>query len=149
MSADALVDTNVLVYAYDESEPNKREVCLKLLDSVWHGEVILAVSIQNLAEFYRVMTSKISVPLSKAAAREIVESILAYEGWTVLIPSTSSFHKAMVFTEHYHTSIWDASIAAVMLENGVHTIYTENTKDFQMLGIRAINPFKGERNVKN
>lgn len=36
---------------------------------------------------------------------------------------------------------WDVMLAAAMLENGVNKIYTENTKDFKIPGIKAVNPF--------
>jgi len=37
---------------------------------------------------------------------------------------------------------WDASIVSVMKRNGIECIYTENTKDFNSLGVKAINPLK-------
>jgi predicted nucleic acid-binding protein len=38
--------------------------------------------------------------------------------------------------------IFDLFLAATMLDNGVHTIYTENVRDFKGLkGIEVINPF--------
>ena len=46
-----LIDTNVLVYAYDVSEKVKRRVARSLLDEVWDqgGGV---VTLQNLSEFF-------------------------------------------------------------------------------------------------
>ena len=30
-----LIDTNILVYAYDESEGKKHEICKRLIDECW------------------------------------------------------------------------------------------------------------------
>lgn len=53
-----LIDTNVLVYAYDVSEKVKRRVARSLLDEVWEqgGGV---VTLQNLSEFFVVVTAKV------------------------------------------------------------------------------------------
>jgi len=37
---------------------------------------------------------------------------------------------------------WDSSIVATMLRNKIDCIYTENTKDFECLGVRAVNPLR-------
>ena len=39
--------------------------------------------------------------------------------------------------------VFDVLLVATMLENGVDTLYTENTKDFSAFReIRAVNPFR-------
>jgi predicted nucleic acid-binding protein len=49
--AERLLDTNVLVYAYDASEKRRREIAKELLNEVWDdgGGV---VTLQNLSEFF-------------------------------------------------------------------------------------------------
>ena len=57
-------DTNVLVYAFDEGEPEKREVALALIkEHLEEGDGIL--SVQVLREFY-VSVRRLSRPLSAA-----------------------------------------------------------------------------------
>lgn len=87
------------------------------------------------------MTKKVERPLLPQQAREIVEAMLAFSGWRILIPSTDSLKEAMRLVETHKVPFWDANLAAVALKNKVRVIITENTKDFQILGIRAKNPF--------
>jgi len=53
-----LIDTNILVYAYDESEGKKHEICKGLIDECWRLRKKYSISIQNLSEFYVVITKK-------------------------------------------------------------------------------------------
>jgi predicted nucleic acid-binding protein len=62
-----LIDTNVLVYAYDISEKVKRRIARALLDEVWDqgGGV---VTLQNLSEFFVVVTKKVENPTVEGSA---------------------------------------------------------------------------------
>ena len=67
MNAKVFVDTNVLVYAYDRSEPEKQRRALTVLDHlVLTGTG--AISTQVLAEFFVAVTRKITYPLSVGEA---------------------------------------------------------------------------------
>jgi len=60
---DRLIDTNMLVYAYDTSEGTKHETAKQLLKQIWEegGGV---VCVQNLMEFFVVITKKIESPIA-------------------------------------------------------------------------------------
>jgi predicted nucleic acid-binding protein len=69
---DRLIDTNVLVYAYDVSEKGKRPIARSLLDEVWdHGGGV--VTLQNLSEFFVVVTGKVQRPIPVSNARTIMD----------------------------------------------------------------------------
>lgn len=53
-----LIDTNILVYAYDVAEKEKHSVCKAIVNEVWlkRGGV---VTLQNLMEFFVVATMKV------------------------------------------------------------------------------------------
>lgn len=69
-----LIDTNILVYAYDASEGNKHKASRKLLKTVWEeGGGI--VCLQNLMEFFVVITKKVENPISIRNAKTIIEDI--------------------------------------------------------------------------
>ena len=59
---DKLIDTNILVYAYDTSEGEKHEISRTRLREIWKegGGV---VCLQNLMEFFVVITKKVENPL--------------------------------------------------------------------------------------
>lgn len=52
MSDKVFIDTNVLVYAYDRSEPEKQRRALEILDRLAVGRAGV-ISTQVLAEFFR------------------------------------------------------------------------------------------------
>jgi predicted nucleic acid-binding protein len=135
-----LVDSNILVYAYDKSEVQKNIIAKGTLKNLWQ-EKSGALSIQNLAEFYYTITKKIEFPLQPDNAKQIILDfnqafqIIKYDEKTII--------SAINCQEIYKIHFWDALLAATMEENGIETIITENEKDFKKIKwLKAINPFK-------
>jgi predicted nucleic acid-binding protein len=62
---NVLIDTNVLVYMYDRSEPKKRQRAVEVLQQVREAEAG-ALSAQVLSEFYNTVTRKLEPPLAAA-----------------------------------------------------------------------------------
>jgi predicted nucleic acid-binding protein len=137
-----LIDTNIIVYAYDITEIEKHPVCKAIVKEVWlEGGGI--VTLQNLMEFFVAVTRKVEKPLPVKVARIIVEDILQSEKWIVVDRNENTFLKAMELVEKYNSPFWDSLIAASMLENDVREILTENTKDFGKIAeIKVVNPFQ-------
>ena len=140
-----LIDTNVLVQAYTVSDEKKHESALALVEQVWKGEEA-TTTLQNLCEFFFVVTRKVAKPIPSSAAEAIVKAIMASSQWQVIDRSSETLFRAIDLVKLYHAPFWDALIAACMLEHGVHTIVTENERDFKRIpGISVINPFKTKR----
>jgi len=140
-----LVDTNVLIYATLQGDP-RHERAREVLQLRHSKEVELSISVQNLAEMYPNLTgSKNSEPDSPEMARRKIESIAGLKSMTVWPLSPSITRRALKLCELYdirRQRYFDMQLAATMLEEGVGTILTENTKDFDMIDeISSINPF--------
>lgn len=73
------IDTNVLAYAYDRSEPDKQARALAVLDQLVG---MSALSTQVLGELFIVLTRKLHKPFPPKIARERVENYL--RAWTIL-----------------------------------------------------------------
>ena len=76
------VDTNVLVYSRDSSEPVKQKQALAWMTFLWdkkNGRI----SYQVLQEFYMTVTGKLQPGLRVSTAREDVVALLA---WNPLSP---------------------------------------------------------------
>jgi predicted nucleic acid-binding protein len=145
MSADnRLIDTNVMVYAYDVSEKAKRHAARALLDEVWdRGGGVL--TLQNLSEFFVAVTKKVEHPISIANARAILADILRSGRWLVIDRQAQTILTAIELVERTGAPYWDALIAACMLEHESTTIVTENERDFKKIpGLTVINPFKAQ-----
>ena len=72
--SDWLLDSNVLVYAYDVHEPEKQARAVEVLDRLQptrQGRL----STQVLGEFYRVATGKLPSPLDPPEAAARVERL--------------------------------------------------------------------------
>jgi predicted nucleic acid-binding protein len=142
VAENRLLDTNILVYAYDVSEKRRREIAKGLVDEVWDagGGV---VTLQNLSEFFFAVTRKVQKPVPVVDAKTIVSDILRSSRWMVIDRNAGTLVKAMEIVESVRAPFWDALIAVCMLEHGIEVIITENEKDFKNVpGITVMNPFK-------
>jgi predicted nucleic acid-binding protein len=141
VAENRLLDTNVLVYAYDVSEKRRCEIAKALVDVVWDsgGGV---VTFQNLSEFFFAVTRKVQKPVPIVDAKTIVSDISRSSRWMVIDRNAGTLMKAMDIGNN-RAPFWDALIAACMLEHGIEVIVTENEKDFKNIpGITVMNPFK-------
>jgi predicted nucleic acid-binding protein len=138
---DRLIDTNILVYAYDTSEGIKHEVSNQLLKQIWEqgGGV---VCIQNLAEFFVVITRKVSSPISIVEAKVIIEDMINSENWWIIDRDVNTLLSAIDLVSQYRIHFWDAMIVVCMKDYGITDIVTENKKDFEVIpDINVIFPF--------
>lgn len=145
LSGSVLVDTNVLIYATLEADPRYARA-REVLSLRFSPTIQLCVSVQNLAEMYPNLTgSKNSLPDTPEIARRKIESIAGLEGIIVWPLSLSITRRALSLCQDYKISrqrYFDMQLAATMLEEGIDTVLTENSKDFEGIeGIRVVNPF--------
>jgi len=138
----AVLDTNILAYAYDKSDPKRRKVCEKLVRSGFEGLSPYYVSSQVLGELYVVLTRNVAKPLPKEEAGLIVGAFVESPKWGKLSYSHLTVKRALEDLRTINTSFWDIMIAETMKEAGVKTLYTENEKDFRKIPwVKVVNPF--------
>jgi predicted nucleic acid-binding protein len=132
------VDTNVLVYAHDRSEPRKQPVARALVDGLW-GNRTGVLSTQVLQEFYVVATRKFDPPMTRREAREIVS---LYAQWPIVEVDVALIVAASELEERHGLSFWDALIVEAARRSGAARLASE---DFQAGrrygGVRADDPF--------
>jgi predicted nucleic acid-binding protein len=139
-TAPALVDTNILCYAFDTREEEKRERAKDLLGRCWRSEERLSVSVQNLAEFSVVVTEKIEHPMPLPVVRKFIASISAFDGWNVVGYTADTILSAHEIKKRWSLHFWDALLVATMEENRIRTIYTEDRHFDRVAGLTVINP---------
>ncbi len=138
-----LLDTNILVYAYDTSEidSGKHEICKDLIAKCWSLDNEFAISLQNLSEFYVITTKKIENPISTKDAKNIIEGILSFKGWKKINFTANTILSAIDTSSSYKIHYWDALLATTMRENNILCIYTENERDFKKIPwLEVVNP---------
>lgn len=145
MNGNIFIDTSLLVYAYDLSEPRKQERALSVLDSLASAEAG-AISTQVLSEFYVTVTGKIAKPLALPDAMSRIEHHLQI--WTVLSISTLIVVEAIRGVRQHHLNFWDSQVWATARMNQVLIVFSEDFADRPMLeGVRFVNPFAADFRV--
>ncbi|WP_089937868.1 type II toxin-antitoxin system VapC family toxin [Candidatus Entotheonella palauensis] len=130
----AVIDTNVLVYAADESS-EFHEASRTLRD---REDIALAVTPQILMEFYAIITDsrRVTSPRSGEEARAEIEKYSNASHIMTLHPTQDVLARVITLLETYpqvtRQSIFDLFIVATMLGNGVNLIYTFNDQDFTL-----------------
>lgn len=138
-----LIDTNILVHAYSSADAQKHKKSVELLADCWSGKSTFALSVQNLAEFFLVITKKVPTPLSKEQAEKIIQDITAFHQWKILRYDEQTVQEAIIVHKHTNHHFWDCLLVATMNQHMITHIYTENVDDFKRhSNIIVKNPFQ-------
>ena len=136
MSARSFLDTNILVYTDDVSEPRKQRQALELY-SLHYARGHAVVSIQVLQEYFVATTRKLGV--DPTIARRKVELFARMD---VVVPQVDDILAASDLSRFYSLSFWDALIVRAALTANCSILYTENLQfGFKMNGLKILNPF--------
>lgn len=114
MKDKVFLDTNVFIYAYSKTEPDKRKIALELLCL----EKVL-ISTQVINEFVWVMYRKFKVGRQKL---QIIGNKLL-ERFEVVLIDLETIRKALSIFVDYNFSFWDSLIIASALENDCSILY--------------------------
>jgi predicted nucleic acid-binding protein len=141
MPARILLDTNILVYAYDRREPVKRDAALALARALAHtGEV--AVTTQVLSELFWTISRSIPDPLPAADAARSVRRHAAT--WHVVDVTADTVREALRGAEQHGLPYWDALIWAAARLAGIPVVLSEDFQDGREIdGVAFQNPFGG------
>lgn len=141
MSADpplGFIDTNVLVYAFERSASEKKQIAQKLLSELMDGDR-LRVSTQVLQELFVTLTRKVMRPCSSDEALDLLEHLTA---WPLMVVDYAAIRAAVELTGQARLSFWDALIVVAAARSGASILYSEDLNHGQeILGVRITNPF--------
>ena len=134
MNDKTFADTNIIVYAYTDDEPDKRAIVLDTLDNC-----NLVISTQVIREFITVMVRKFKQAMSEV--QEQVNSIteiahVVYEDLTLI-------HKAIEINQKYKFRFYDCLIVAAALTANCKTLLSEDMQHGQIINetLTISNPF--------
>src|SRR3990167_4740579 len=128
----ALIDTNILVYAYAEDSP-KSPKAADILSSCFAGKTKLALSLQNIGEFCDVALKKYKIDI--ATVQKITGQLLDCTDFIKVSYTKAVLRNALQLANTHKVGFWDAVLAATMKENGIDTIYTEDASFGNVEGI--------------
>jgi predicted nucleic acid-binding protein len=137
MSDVAFVDTNILVYAHDQDAGQKRQRALDTLKALWAAGTG-RLSVQVLQEFYVSVTRKLTTPVARSTAREV---LAAYAPWIRTPTTATTVTRAADIADMAEISFWDALIVASAEEAGATLLYSEDMNPGQVIaGVKVVNP---------
>lgn len=140
-----LVDTNVLVCAYDPHEAAKQERALQVLDAL-HVAGCGHLSTQTLAEFFRVATRESRRLLTVAEGIRQLEQLV--RAWPVIDVTPMIILEAARGMRDHKLAYWDAQIWATAKLNQIPTVFSEDfTSGSVVEGVRFVDPFQSEFDV--
>jgi predicted nucleic acid-binding protein len=139
MAGEIFIDTNILVYGRDASEPEKHRMAQAWMAHMWstrRGRL----SYQVLQEFYVTVTEKLEPGLDRESARREVRSFLP---WRPVLVDDRVLEAAWPIQDRHGLSWWDSLIVAAASISGCAYLLTEDLQDEQVLGaVRVVNPFR-------
>ena len=133
------LDTNILVYQFDDTHPAKQKRARDLVrEALTIGSGMCSTQVVN--EFCNLALRRFAVPMSAVDCGMYVDSVLAplcTVGW-----SHSLVREALRIVERWQAAWYDALIIAAAIEGGAGTLYSEDLQDGMRFGsVQVRNPF--------
>ena len=133
------VDTNVLIYLFDDDSPGKQARAQALFDEE-RDRIVL--STQVLGEFYVNVTRKLEEPLTPDAAAQALENFSQFEVQSV---TAELVLLAVRRSRSTLLSYWDSLIVETARHAGANILFTEDLQHGQEIdGLRIVNPFRAD-----
>lgn len=131
------IDTNILVYCMDGSDPEKKERCRMLLKSL-SNDLRGVISTQVMQEFYVTATKKLG------ADALLVKDILHYfEQFETVIITPQIIKDAIDCSIINRISFWDSLIVTAAESARCEELWTEDLNYGQVIrGVRIENPLR-------
>ena len=137
-----LIDTNLLVYLYDQNQPRKQAQSHRVLEQLELTHTG-RLSVQALAEFFSVATRKLSPSLTPAEALQQINLFIRL--WPVFDLTPMIVMEAGRGVCDHKLSYYDAQVWAIARLNQVPVVFSEDRRDGSILeGVRFANPFSPE-----
>ena len=138
MSGRSLLDTNILVYAFDTQDPRKQTIARQHLTKIFASNHTI-LSLQVINEFCNVAQKKLKPPMSSADIQTFIQLIPDH----IIAPLTRSITvKALQLQKAHTLSFWDSMIVATAIVEGCQYLVTEDLSDSQVIEtVTVTNPF--------
>jgi predicted nucleic acid-binding protein len=132
------LDTNVLLYCFDDHDPAKRDRARQWVGACWQRRCG-RISMQVLNEFYSKARTKFTSAISAGDARAEVRR---YQHWMPWSTDHATIEAAWAIESRYGLNYWDALIIAAAQVQGCGHLLTEDLQHEQRIdNVQIINPF--------
>jgi len=132
------VDTNVLLYAFDDRLADKQEQARRWLAWCWRTHRG-RVSSQVVNEFYANALRKFTRTLPVDKARAEVRRLWTWKAWPI---DEETVQGAWALQDRFSLSYWDALMLSAAHQLGCTFLLTEDLQHGQEIdGVQIVNPF--------
>jgi predicted nucleic acid-binding protein len=139
MSDKYFLDTNIFVYSFDQSQPEKMEKARAIIDDALQKSSGI-ISYQVIQEFINVATRKFAVPLKLKDVKEYLRLVL--NPLCQVYPDLELYETSLDLQNETGYSFYDSLILSAALHGGCSVIYSEDLRSGQYVhSLRIVNPF--------
>jgi predicted nucleic acid-binding protein len=137
MIGRSFLDTNVLVYAYDPTDPRKQKIAEDLVKQAMVGHAV--ISTQVLAEFAATLLHRVTVGRT---AEDLVLMLDILAPIRVVSADGDTVRRAVEARRAYGIHFYDGMIVAAAERAGCEKIWSEDFNPGQKyFGVAVANPF--------
>jgi predicted nucleic acid-binding protein len=140
-----LLDTNVLVHAYNKASPHQKKASSIIRKAV-QGEIEAYLAPQILYEFFAIVTNprRVEQPMPLDEATDLCADLWECREIEKVNPTTLVPKEVFKLAKELKLSkgrVFDCVLAVTAKENKLEVVYTENVDDFKNYRfIKAVNP---------
>lgn len=140
MNDKYFIDTNILVYSFDGSIPEKKARSLSLIaEALKTGNGM--ISWQVIQEFLNVAIHKFLTPLGIDDSHEYLQKVLF--PLCQIFPDNDIYLAALSIQGSLHFRFYDSLIISSALHGGCTILYSEDFQPGQLINnMRIVNPFQ-------
>lgn len=143
MSDKYFLDTNILVYTFDFSAPDKQKTAQDLVAQALETGAG-CISYQVVQEFLNVARAKFETPMSVHEALAYLDRVL--RPLCVVNAGPHLWEDGLHTQERWQYSFYDALIIAAARQADCRILYSEDMQHGQTIdNLRLINPFKSQK----
>lgn len=129
-------DTNVLIYACDQSSPHRQTIALDLIAAA-EGVLLWQVACEFLSASRKLSKQGFTPTQAWNRLAEFRDLL------PLVLPTAANLTYARELHVSHGVSLWDALILAACVEAGVDVLYSEDVPGLQTFeSVTVINPFE-------
>jgi len=130
------LDTNVLIYACDRSNPERQQTATQLIERSTDGVLLWQVACEFVAASRKLSGQGFTASDAWSRLAEF------HALFPLILPTAGALQRGRALHLSGGVSFWDAMILAACSEAGVEILYSEDLPGLALGDVQVANPFK-------
>jgi predicted nucleic acid-binding protein len=133
------IDTNIFIYSFDDTQPEKQDLSKRIIGFALENDAGI-ISSQVVQEFLNVATRKFKTPLSITDCLTFLNRIM--EPLCVVFANMDLYHHSLDIMQRWKLSFYDSLIISAAIQEDCSILYSEDFQHNQKIqSLTIINPF--------